>query len=150
MNSMGAVTGAAHSTHRLGERQTSWPGAGPLARAYGCTHAFTGAVTEVWVWPRTDDTALPGAAPMPMGSADTDCGFECRALGAPLRKQHLDLGAGTHGGDTALRPGSWLFAALVVGGRLLVAGPGEQMEIHATQPLWARIYLPESSEVSSG
>ena len=82
---------------------------------------------------------------MPMGVADTECGFDCRALGAPLRRQHLDLGAGTQAGDTALRPGACLFAALVAGGRLVVAGPGEQMEIHATQPLWARIYLPESS-----
>ena len=102
---------------------------------------------EVWAWPRTDDTVLPGAAPLPVGITDTDSGFECKALGAPLRRRHLDLGAGTQGGDTTLRPGSWIFAALVVGGRLVVAGPGEQMEIHATQPLWARIYLPESSAV---
>ena len=82
-----------------------------------------------------------------MGIEDTDCGFECRALGAPLRRQHLDLGAGAQNGGTALRPGSWLFAALAAGGRLVVAGPGEQMEIHATQPLWARVYLHESSAV---
>ena len=90
---------------------------------------------------------LPGAAPMPLTNANAGCGFEGRALGAPLRSRHLDLGAGTQSSDTALRPGAWLFAALVAGGRLVVAGPGEQMEIHATQPLWARVYLPEASAV---
>ena len=59
MDAMGALTRAAHSTHLFEARQTRWPGAGPAARAYGCTHAFTGAVTEVWSWPRTDDTTLP-------------------------------------------------------------------------------------------
>ena len=132
MDAMGALTGAGHSTHLLEARRSNWPGAGPAARAYGCTHAFTGAVTEVWSWPRTDDTTLPGAAPLPMRAADTDQGFECGALCAPLRRQFLDLGAGVQGGGTTLRPISWLFAALVAGGRLLVAGPGGQMEVHAT------------------
>ena len=102
-------------------------------------------VAELWSWPRTDDAALPGAAPLPLGAADADHGFHGGALCAPLRKQFVELGTGVHGGGTTLRPGSWLFAAVVAGGRLLVAGPGEQMEVHATQPLWARVHLPDSS-----
>ena len=84
---------------------------------------------------------LPGAAPMPLSSTGAGCRFQGRALGVPLCLRHLDLGAGSQNGDTALRPGAWLFVALVAGGRLIVAGPGEQMEIHATQPLWARVYF---------
>ena len=59
--------------------------------------------------------------------------------------RHVELGPNVHGGSQAMQPGSWLFAAIVAGGRLLIAGPGEQLEIHATQPLWARIHLPEAS-----
>ena len=147
MDATGALTGAGHTTHLLDLRRTTWAGAGPSASGHGCTHAFTGTVAELWSWPRTDDAALPGAAPRLLDAADADHGFHGGPLGAPLRKRHVELGPNVHGGSQAMQPGSWLFAAIVAGGRLLIAGPGEQLEIHATQLLWARIHLPEASAV---
>jgi hypothetical protein len=40
-------------------------------------------------------------------------------------------------------PGGWLIAALAVGGGILLSAPGERIEVHATQPLWARIHPME-------
>ena len=92
MDATGALTGAGHTTHLLELRRTTWAGAGPLASGHGCTHAFTGAVTELWPWPRTDDAALPGAAPRLLNAADADHGFHGGALGAPLLKQQVEFG----------------------------------------------------------
>ena len=125
MDATGALTGAGHSTHLLETPHTTWAGAGPSASVHGCTRAFTGAVAELWSWPRTDDAALPGAAPLPLSAADADHGFHGGAPCARLRKQFVECGTGVHGGGQTLRPGSWLVAAMVAGGRLLVAGPGE-------------------------
>ena len=37
--------------------------------------------------------------------------------------------------------------AVAAGGRVLLAGPGEQLEVHVTQPAWLRIHFPDEGAV---
>ena len=74
-------------------------------------------------------------------------GFDSKPLGDPLHLELQCFGAGLHAGDVLIPPGGWMFAAMSTGGRILVMGPGEQLEIHVTRPAWTRVHLPEASAV---